>query len=184
MDLIPTIIQDAVSGDILTLAWSNEESLQLTRETNCVWLWSRSRQALWEKGHTSGNYQEIKSIHFDCDNDAIIFQVYPHGPACHRNTVSCWNKGFGGILSKLGCMINDRTSTSIGFTGKLLSDRNLRIKKIGEEAAEFIQALLTNENIENEAADLIYMIMVNCKACNVSFYDVLRKLEKRNTHHE
>jgi phosphoribosyl-AMP cyclohydrolase len=88
--LIPVIVQDAASGQVLMLAWTNQESLRLTVESGETWFWSRSRGELWHKGATSGNIQKIQGISYDCDGDTLLFQVEPAGPACHTGQVSCF----------------------------------------------------------------------------------------------
>ena len=88
--LIPAIVQDAVSGQVLMLAWVNEESLGRTLESGETWFWSRSRQELWHKGATSGNIQKVRDIYYDCDGDALLMRVEPAGPACHTGEVSCF----------------------------------------------------------------------------------------------
>lgn len=88
--LIPTIVQDAASGQVLMMAWANAESLRLMLDTGETWFWSRSRQTLWHKGSTSGNIQKIRDIFYDCDGDTLLVQVDPAGPACHTGNVSCF----------------------------------------------------------------------------------------------
>lgn len=181
MDLTPTILQDAATGDVLTLAWSSEESLRLTRESGETWLWSRSRKELWHKGATSGNTQRVVRIARDCDGDALIFQVVPSGPACHRGTTSCWDEGHGGLLSRLSAVVASKVPGDEGFTGRLLADENLRTKKLGEEVVELVRALLkgTDEDVACEAADLLYLVLVNVRARGVPFRAVLRELMLR-----
>ena len=91
--LAPCVVQDARTGEVLTLAYMNEDSLARTRETGEVWFWSRSRQELWHKGETSGNVQEIKELRYDCDLDAVLALVEPAGPACHTGERSCFHNG-------------------------------------------------------------------------------------------
>jgi phosphoribosyl-ATP pyrophosphohydrolase/phosphoribosyl-AMP cyclohydrolase len=182
VDLTPTIIQDAATGDVLTLAWSSEESLQLTRSTGETWLWSRSRNELWHKGATSGNKQSVVRISTDCDGDALLFQVVPSGPACHRGTTSCFDQGgYGGVLTRLEELVASRRAGDPGLTGELLDDENLRIKKLGEETVELVRSLLvgTDDSIAMEAADLLYFVLVAVQARGVLFKDVLRELMRR-----
>ena len=92
--LIPTIVQDATSQEVLMMAWMNEESLQRTLSSGQTWFWSRSRQALWHKGATSGNIQKVREIYYDCDADTLLIQVDVAGPACHTGNISCFYRNF------------------------------------------------------------------------------------------
>jgi phosphoribosyl-AMP cyclohydrolase len=90
--LVPAIVQDADTDEVLMLAWMNEESLRLTLEKGTTWFWSRSRKELWNKGSTSGNYQQVKEVLYDCDGDAVVVRVHPEGPACHTGERSCFHR--------------------------------------------------------------------------------------------
>lgn len=180
MDLTPTIIQDAVTGDVLTLAYSNEESLAKMRETGETWLWSRKR-GLWHKGGTSGNIQQVVRIGWDCDQDALLVQVLPHGPACHQGTRSCWQET--ALVTELDDAIHRRKEDpeGPGYTRFLLQDRNHIVKKLGEEGAEVLQALLaeSDERLVSEVADLLYLLVVALRSRDISFRAVLRTLFNR-----
>lgn len=178
MDLTPTVIQDAVTGDILTLAWSSEESLRKVCETHETWLWSRSRNELWHKGDTSGHTQRVIDTAYDCDGDAVILQVIASGPACHRDTPACWDRANGGVLSRLDALVGTRRPVDEGHTARLLGSENLRVKKLGEETAEFIHALArgTDAQVINEAADVLYHVLVAVRARGIPFVQVLREL--------
>lgn len=178
MGLTPTIVQDAVTGDILTLAWSSEESLRKVCETHETWLWSRSRNELWHKGATSGHTQRVFDTAHDCDGDTIIFQVVASGPACHRGTPACWDQANGGVLSRLDAMVGARKPGDDGHTARLLGSENLRVKKLGEEMAEFIHALArgTDAQVISEAADVLYHVLVAVRGRGLPFASVLREL--------
>lgn len=182
--LAPAIVVDAASGEVLTLAWMNAESLALTRETGQTWFWSRSRQELWNKGATSGNTQEVVSLEADCDHDALVVRVRPAGPACHLGTRSCWTGSSGGILSAIDDQLSARAveRPAGSYTVKLLDDENLRIKKLGEENAELLKALLTGDDEEcvGEAADLLFHLAVALRARGIGLHAVLKKLEERH----
>ena len=181
--LIPAIVIDASTGEVLTLAYMNAESLEKTRATNQTWFFSRSRQQLWHKGETSGNTQRVVSIASDCDRDALLVRVVPQGPACHLGTPSCWGGARAGALSELDRVLEARAThrPEGSYTTRLLADENLRIKKIGEEAAELIHALLTGSEARaaEEAADLLYHVEVALRARGVPFAEVTRVLQRR-----
>ena len=181
--LIAAIVVDAATGEVLTLAYMNAESLQKTRDSNQTWFFSRSRQQLWHKGETSGHFQKVVSIAADCDQDALVVRVIPSGPACHLGTPSCWEGPRGGALSELDRVLESRAASKPegSYTTRLLGDENLRIKKIGEEAAELIHALLTGTEARaaEEAADLLYHVAVALRARGISFAEVTRVLQRR-----
>src|SRR5580693_9025097 len=143
--LVPAIVIDAATGEVLTLAYMNEESLRRSEETGETWFWSRSRSSLWHKGETSGHTQRIVSMAPDCDNDALVVRVIPNGPACHTGARSCFSGPAGGALVHLDDTLQSRARDlpAKSYTTRLLQDKNLRIKKLGEETAELIFALLS-----------------------------------------
>jgi phosphoribosyl-ATP pyrophosphohydrolase/phosphoribosyl-AMP cyclohydrolase len=181
--LIPAIVVDAASGEVLTLAYMNAESLAKTQSSGETWFWSRSRKELWHKGATSGNTQKVVSIAMDCDQDALVVRVIPSGPACHNGTRTCFDGASGGIWSALDEVLQqrDQERPEGSYTTRLLSDENLRTKKIGEEAAELIHALLkgTDERAVEETADLLFHAAVALRARGISLQAVSRKLLER-----
>ncbi|MFJ5713700.1 bifunctional phosphoribosyl-AMP cyclohydrolase/phosphoribosyl-ATP diphosphatase HisIE [Neobacillus sp. NPDC093127] len=188
--LIPGIIQDAGTKEVLTLAYMNEESLAKTIETGETWFFSRSRQELWHKGATSGNTQTVVSINYDCDQDAILVMVTPKGPACHTGSVSCFSErstGLGDyqILQSLEKVIleRERERPEGAYTTYLFEKGVDKIlKKVGEEAAEVIIAAKNrdHEELRWEAADLLYHLQVLLVEQGLPFKEVLRTLEERH----
>jgi phosphoribosyl-AMP cyclohydrolase / phosphoribosyl-ATP pyrophosphohydrolase len=180
--LVPVIAQDARTGQVLMLAWASREALQRTLRERTMWYWSRSRATLWHKGDTSGSTQALISLHHDCDADAILALVVPAGHACHTGTRSCFEAE--PILAGLERIIEERrTRPDGGHTSRLLSDANLRHKKLGEETVELVAACLAGANAEvrSEAADLLYHAFIACAARDVSVTDVLQELLSRRS---
>jgi imidazoleglycerol phosphate synthase cyclase subunit/phosphoribosyl-ATP pyrophosphohydrolase len=181
--LLPAVIVDAVTGEVLTVAYMNEEAWRRTRETGETWLWSRSRNALWHKGETSGHTQRVVSLTLDCDADAVVVRVHPHGPACHQGTRSCFQGPAGGALVRLDDVLADRAARrpTGSYTAKLLADDNARIKKLGEELAELLRALHVGDDAAcaAEAADLVYHVAVALRARGVPLARVLAALAAR-----
>jgi phosphoribosyl-AMP cyclohydrolase / phosphoribosyl-ATP pyrophosphohydrolase len=179
--LVPVVTQHALTGEVLMLAWSSRESLQRTLDDGVMWYWSRSRNALWKKGETSGNEQRVISLHHDCDRDTILARAIPHGPSCHTGDWSCF--GAPPTLAALDATLAERAQSGSGYTGRLLNDANLRLKKLGEEAVELALACERNddERVAEEAADLIYHALVACRAAGVDLSKVLSVLEARRT---
>jgi phosphoribosyl-AMP cyclohydrolase / phosphoribosyl-ATP pyrophosphohydrolase len=179
--LLPVITQHALTGEVLMLAYANREALTRTLSERVMVYYSRSREALWRKGDTSGNVQHLASLHGDCDGDAVIARVVPAGPACHTGASNCF--GTAPVLSELDAVIAARANAEdgAGYTGKLLADANLRLKKLGEEAVELALACERNdrEGAAAEAADLLYHALVACRAAGVSAVDVLAVLAER-----
>lgn len=190
--LIPVVAQDAADGRVLMVAWANREALELTLSTGFAHFWSRSRGELWKKGETSGNVLELVSLHADCDTDTILVRVRPEGPACHTGQPTCFGKGIDpesasliaestlpAVFATLEDRMRERPEGS--WTVKLLDDENLRIKKIGEEAAELVHALSKGqkERAAEEAGDLIYHTLAALLAEGVTLADVLKVLESR-----
>jgi phosphoribosyl-ATP pyrophosphohydrolase/phosphoribosyl-AMP cyclohydrolase len=166
VDLLPCIVQDARTGEVLTLAYMNDEALARTRETGEMWFWSRSRQELWHKGETSGNVQRLKELRLDCDEDAILALVEPEGPACHTGERTCFHKGElepvpGEALATLERTIAERRGADT-YTGRLLADRELVGAKVREEAEEVARAAREepDERVAEEAADVLYHLAV------------------------
>jgi phosphoribosyl-AMP cyclohydrolase / phosphoribosyl-ATP pyrophosphohydrolase len=163
--LTPAIIQDVRTGEVLTLAYMNDESLARTRETGETWLWSRSRNELWHKGATSGNTQRVVAITDDCDHDALIVSVIPNGPACHTGARSCFTGTPPRTLDRLMNVLRDRRENrpDASYSAKLFSGGRGRIaKKIGEEATEVVIAATseTRERMVSEITDLVFHLSV------------------------
>lgn len=182
--LAPAIVIHAATGEVLTLAYMNAEALEKTQSSGETWFWSRSRQALWHKGATSGNTQRVVSIVSDCDQDTFLVRVLPKGPACHTGSRSCFASNSGGIYTVLDSVLESRAQElpANSYTTSLLQDENLRIKKLGEECAELIHALLKRDGQQsaNEAADLVFHVAVALRAKGVSLADVANALMLRH----
>ncbi|MBR4142459.1 MAG: bifunctional phosphoribosyl-AMP cyclohydrolase/phosphoribosyl-ATP diphosphatase HisIE [Firmicutes bacterium] len=190
--LIPAIVVDAVSKRVLTLAYMNRESLQISMEKGLTCFWSRSRQELWLKGETSGNYQHIVSITADCDRDALVVMVEKDGPACHLGTDSCfeyplWQSGelhefsMDGLMELLKGRKEEMPEGS--YTSYLFEKGIDKIlKKVGEESTEVIVAAKGNDKRETvyEIADLAYHVMVLMTEMGISTDDVRKELASRH----
>ena len=187
--LIPAIVQDAATREVLTLAYMNRESLARTLETKQTWFWSRSRNELWHKGETSGNTQEVVSLALDCDADALIVLVNPAGPACHTGAVSCFDTGtrqpaLGPLLDQLYELIEsrERERPAGSYTTYLFEEGLDKIlKKVGEESAETIIAAKNEDDarVAAETADLVYHLLVLLVARGVSLADIAEELGRR-----
>jgi phosphoribosyl-ATP pyrophosphohydrolase/phosphoribosyl-AMP cyclohydrolase len=185
--LVPAIVQDAHTREVLTLAYMNEESLARTIETGQTWFWSRSRHELWHKGATSGNTQAVVSLTADCDNDAIVVLVEPAGPACHTGARACFdleNTDFHGSLTDLYQLIESRErERPAGSYTTYLFDKGLDkiLKKVGEESAETIIAAKNAEHelLVAEVSDLFYHLLVLLVARGVSLNEIRVELAKR-----
>jgi phosphoribosyl-AMP cyclohydrolase / phosphoribosyl-ATP pyrophosphohydrolase len=187
--LIPAIVQNAETREVLTLAYMNRESLARTIETKQTWFWSRSRNELWHKGETSGNTQEVVSLALDCDRDAIVVLVNPAGPACHTGAVSCFDLGaqsnaLGPLLDRLYELIQtrERERPSGSYTTYLFAQGLDKIlKKVGEESAETIIAAKNDDKarLTEETSDLVYHLLVLLVARGVSLAEIADELERR-----
>ena len=193
MGLVPVIIQDFSSGEVLMMAYMNKESLKKTLETKNTWFWSRSRGELWNKGATSGNTQAVKSIYYDCDGDTILVKVSQEGNACHTGERTCFfnevckedaEGGGGDFLLKLYDVIRDRKLNPKGgsYTNYLF-DKGIDkiLKKVGEEAAETIIAAKNSDEKEliYESSDLIYHLLVLLNEKNIPFSRIIEELQGR-----
>ncbi|MGI8546496.1 MAG: bifunctional phosphoribosyl-AMP cyclohydrolase/phosphoribosyl-ATP diphosphatase HisIE [Gemmatimonadaceae bacterium] len=184
--LVTVVAQDAVTGAVLMVAHMDREAFDRTIQTGEMHYRSRTR-GLWHKGGTSGNIQRVVSLTRDCDGDAILARVNPAGPACHNGTTSCFdNANNGDALTVLAAVIESRVQDSqdgASYTRRLLQDRNLRLKKLGEETAELLVALadVDTERASEEAADLMYHVLVALTAEGVTLDDVRGVLAKRAT---
>lgn len=190
--LIPAIIVDSITKQVLTLAYMNRESLQISMEKELTCFWSRSRKELWLKGETSGNYQHIVSITADCDKDALVITVEPDGPACHLGTDSCFHnpvfesenrKDFS--LEGLMSLIEGRkTDQKEGSYTTYLFNKGLDkiLKKVGEESTEVIIAAKAQDKAETiyEISDLAYHVMVLMVEAGISLEDIHKELSSRH----
>lgn len=186
--LIPAIVQDARTREVLTLAYMNRESLAKTIETRQTWFWSRSRNELWHKGETSGNTQEVVDLVADCDSDAIVVLVNPAGPACHTGARSCFDlpqgEDLGSVLDKLYELIESRRrERPEGSYTTYLFDKGIDkiLKKVGEESAETIIAAKNDEPepLVAEVSDLIYHVVVLLVERGVSLDQIRDELAHR-----
>ncbi len=190
--LIPAIVKDAVSGRVLTLAYMNKESLKISMEKGLTCFWSRSRQELWLKGETSGNYQHIVSITADCDKDALLVSVEPDGPACHKGTFSCFenplwqseDKQDFSLETLMQMLVGRKKEKKEGSYTTYLFEKGLDkiLKKVGEESSEVIIAAKAQHKKETvyEIADLTYHIMVLMIEAGISLEDIHRELASRH----
>jgi phosphoribosyl-AMP cyclohydrolase / phosphoribosyl-ATP pyrophosphohydrolase len=204
--LIPAIVQDSRTNEILTLAYMNAESLSRTLQTGETWFWSRSRQELWHKGETSGNFQRVVDIRIDCDGDALVVLVDPEGPACHLGEQTCFHRNFvegEQQQAQVGLSLVKQSSLELGILldelYQLIEDRKEKrpegsyttylfnagldkiLKKLGEESAETIIAA-KNRSIQQmtaEISDLLYHLLVLMSECDVRLEDIFKELKKR-----
>ena len=187
--LVPCIAQDALTGEVLTLAYMNEEALRMTRETGFLHYWSRSRNRLWKKGEESGHVQEVVALELDCDGDAILAKVRRHGPACHTGAASCFHNRLHGsgdvVLADLLRVLDERKArpTPDSHTSRLFANENLRLKKVAEEAGEVIMAAKDHDpaKLAEEVADLLYHALVALKAEGGEWRDVMETLARRRS---
>ncbi len=188
--LIPVIVQDAATNEVLMMAYMNEEAYDLMVETGKTHFWSRSRHKLWMKGETSGHVQHVVSMQLDCDRDTLLLRVKQEGVACHLDRMSCFEEvvygdtsGTMAIVTELQRVIQDRKANPKegSYTNKLLTDEDKRLKKLVEEAAETVLAAKGKDMqaMTWEVADLIYHLMVVLEAAELPMEDVYRKLAER-----
>lgn len=190
--LIPAIVQDAKTRQVLTLAYMNRESLKVTMERELTCFWSRSRRELWLKGETSGNYQHVVSITADCDRDALVVLVEPDGPACHKGTVSCFNdpvfesdeRQEFSLASLMKLIEGRKTEKKEGSYTTYLFEKGLDkiLKKVGEECTEVIIAGKARDKAETiyEISDLTYHVMVLMIEAGISLDDIYNELASRH----
>ena len=179
--VVTVVTQDATTGAVLMVAEADLEAVAKTLETGEMHYRSRSR-GLWHKGATSGNVQRVVRLVPDCDGDTILAQVIPAGPTCHTGAVTCFGDIGAGVLGRLDRTIAARAAApGTGYTATLLADRNLRLKKLGEEAAELAVACADGDRARaaEEAADLVYHTLVAVRAAGVSLADVEAALSRR-----
>lgn len=190
--LIPAIIQDNNSGQVLMLGYMNDEALAKTLATKQVTFWSRTKNRLWTKGETSGNVLHLKSIQLDCDQDTLLIQVDPIGPTCHLNTTSCFDNDDTTntqpalvFLHQLEQVLADRKGADpdSSYTASLYARGTKRIsQKVGEEGVEVALAATSGDKAELvcESADLIYHLLVLLQDQNLALEDVINKLKQRH----
>lgn len=190
--LVPVVVQDARTGEVLTLAYANREALEETLRTRRSTFFSRSRQALWRKGETSGNVQEVVEVLLDCDGDAVVYRVVPQGPACHTGERTCFHrallegeKDLGFVVGQVYATIKERLRTLpegsyVARMHRAGLDRIL--KKVGEEAAEVILAAKNRspEELRHEAADLLFHLLLTLAEAGVSLEEVAETLWGRH----
>ena len=187
---VPCVVQDARTGEVLTLAYMNEEALGRTRASGEMWFWSRSRQELWHKGETSGNVQRVRALRWDCDADALLAQVEPAGPACHTGERTCFHNGDtaptpGEALAALERTIAQRAPSGPRAATRPAARRPGRLgEKVREEAEEVARAAAeeSDERVAaEEAADVLYHLAVLLAARGLSFADAFEVLNGRRS---
>ncbi len=185
--LLPVVVQDRASGDVLMVAWANAEALARTAETGRAHFWSRSRQALWRKGETSGHGLRVVEARADCDRDTLLLVVERDGPACHTGTRSCFGEESptaAGMLEELARVVAARAQASpeSSYTARLLAKGPDQVlKKIGEEATEVVLAarVQSDERLAEESADLLYHLLVALHQRSLPLTRVMDELRKR-----
>jgi phosphoribosyl-ATP pyrophosphohydrolase/phosphoribosyl-AMP cyclohydrolase len=187
--LVPCVMQDAGTGEVLTLAYMNEEALRRTRETGEVHFWSRSRGELWRKGATSGNTMRLRALRYDCDEDALVALVEPAGPACHTGERTCFHRGdtgpqAGEALPALERTIAERRAAGdagSSYTAELLADPPRIGEKVREEAEEVTRAAAeeSDERLAEETADVLYHLAVLMASRGLSLADAYEVLNAR-----
>ena len=196
--LVPVIAQDVSTGEVLTLAYANREAVEKTLSSGEAYYYSRSRSQLWRKGATSGNTQRVVEVKLDCDDDALLYRVQPRGPACHTGQNSCFfttlagesvgaaddrEVPFGMMVERLAGTIarRHREMPEGSYTASLLQGGKERLaQKVGEEAVEVVVAALCDERLSEEAADLIYHLLVLLEERGVGIEDVAKVLHDRH----
>ena len=187
--LVPAIIQDNITNNVLMLGYMNEDGYEQTLKTGKVTFWSRSRQCLWTKGETSGNFLNLVSIKSDCDNDTLLVRVNPVGPACHLGTDTCWGEKNETnpllFLTELQDFINKRHEEMPegSYTTSLFKDGlNRMAQKVGEEALEAVIEATngTNERLIYEASDMFYHLIVLLTSKGLRIEDIAKELQVRH----
>ncbi|HDS8305108.1 TPA: bifunctional phosphoribosyl-AMP cyclohydrolase/phosphoribosyl-ATP diphosphatase HisIE [Proteus mirabilis] len=186
-NLMPVIIQNAISGDVLMLGYMDKAALEMTLNSGKVTFYSRTKQRLWTKGETSGNFLKLVDIYPDCDNDTLLILAHPIGPTCHNGTESCFAPAQSqwGFLYELENLLRERKSASpnSSYTAQLYASGTKRIaQKVGEEGVETALAATVNdrEELKNEASDLLYHLMVLLQDQSLSLSDVIDCLQNRH----
>ena len=187
-NLIPAIIQDAKTLEVLMLGFMNKEALKFTQEINKVHFWSRTKNRIWMKGEESGNILNVIDIKLDCDEDSLLILVEPVGNTCHNGTKSCFNVRTN-FLAELEEIIEDRIKNpkDNSYASKLSQNGiNKVAQKVGEEATEVVIAALseTNEQLTGESADLLFHLLMTLKMRRLGLNDVIELLKQRNEKYE
>jgi len=185
--LVPVVVQDRASGDVLMVAWANAEALARTAETGLAHFWSRRRGALWRKGETSGNGLRVVEARADCDRDTLLLVVDPEGPACHTGARTCFGEvspSAAGMLAELARVVATRAQAppAESYTARLLAKGPDQVlKKIGEEATEVVLAgrAQSDERLVEETADLLYHLLVALQQRGVPLTSVMDELRRR-----
>ena len=186
--LVPCIVQDWSSGEVLTLAYMNEQALARTRDTGETWFYSRSRDRLWHKGETSGNVQRVRALRYDCDSDSLLALVEPAGPACHTGERTCFHRGElrrapHEALPALERTIAERRAAvpAGSYTAELLADPPRIADKVREEAEEVVRAAASesDERVGEEAADVLYHLAVLLASRGLGYSDAFEELNGR-----
>ena len=187
--LVPAIIQDAVTKNVLMLGFMNQEAYQKTIETKKVTFWSRTRQCLWTKGETSGHYLHLVSIQVDCDNETLLVKVHPEGPTCHKGTDTCWGEEnrlnpilFLSELQDFICQRHEEMPENSYTTSLFRKGVNKMAQKVGEEAVETVIEATngTTENLIYEGSDLLYHLIVLLTGKGLRIEDLVTELAKRH----
>ena len=184
--LVPVVIQDEQTLEVLMLGYMNEEALEKTKAENKVTFFSRTKNRLWTKGEESGNFLSVKSIHIDCDNDTLLIKVDPIGPTCHTGSRSCFKTEYNqNFIFKLASIIDDRYQNPVeGSYVNRLRNKGLNkiAQKVGEEGVETVIAALneTETDLINEASDLVFHLLVLLKEKNISLETIAQNLESRH----
>jgi phosphoribosyl-ATP pyrophosphohydrolase/phosphoribosyl-AMP cyclohydrolase len=187
--LVPAIIQDAKTKNVLMLGFMNKEAYEKTQETGHVTFWSRTRQTLWTKGETSGHFLELVSMQIDCDNDTLLVQVHPIGPTCHKGTDTCWGESNESspllFLTELQDFIDKRKSEMPegSYTTKLFKEGVNKIsQKVGEEALETVIEATNgdDEHLVYEASDMIYHLLVLLTSKGLRIENIAEELHRRH----
>ncbi len=185
--LVPAIIQNANTGQVLMLGYMNAQALAATQESGLVTFYSRSRETLWRKGETSGKTLELIDIKLDCDHDTLLVSAIPNGPTCHKGTVSCFGEqgpqGYGWLAELSGLIEARKTAdANTSYTASLLQGPLTRTaQKVGEEGVETVIAALaqTDNDLISESADLLYHLIVLLTAKGLSLTDIITELQTR-----
>lgn len=189
--LLPAVVQDAHTGKVLMLGYMNAEALRVTLDSRRVTFFSRSRNRLWTKGETSGNFLNLVAIAADCDNDSLLVQAHPDGPTCHTGSDNCFAEAAGtaaadfAFLSKLESVIAQRIADQPtgSYTARIWSEGPTRLaQKVGEEGVEVALAAVTqgDERLVSEAADLLFHLALLLKSRDLSLADAVKELEQRH----
>jgi phosphoribosyl-ATP pyrophosphohydrolase/phosphoribosyl-AMP cyclohydrolase len=186
--LVPAVIQDAATNQVLMVGFMNRTALEKTIADKKVTFWSRTKRRLWQKGETSGNYLEFVSATPDCDNDSLLVKAIPHGPVCHTGAFTCFGEkellDAGSVLRRLEAIIRERRTTmpADSYTAKLFTAGTARIaQKVGEESVEVIIAALSKnkQRLAEESADLLYHLLVLLCGEESALEDVAKELRRR-----